>query len=108
MSVTVSNTSARPGAEVVLVYVRPPAAACSVGRPVRELKGYEKVMLQPGETREVSITIPLGLATSFWDEGCDAWLSEKGLYFVEAVGTGEGNTLVAPLTVQVSRVWNGL
>ncbi|KAH2162965.1 hypothetical protein KXW37_008937 [Aspergillus fumigatus] len=108
VSVTVSNTSARPGAEVVLVYVRPPAAACSVGRPVRELKGYEKVMLQPGETREVSITIPLGLATSFWDEGCDAWLSEKGLYFVEAVGTGEGNTLVAPLTVQVSRVWNGL
>ncbi|KAL2836416.1 putative beta-glucosidase J [Aspergillus pseudoustus] len=107
VSVSVTNTGSRAGAEVVQVYVRPPADS-SVGRPASELKGYEKVMLQAAETREVLISIPVGLATSFWDEGHEAWLSEKGTYVLEVVGTGEENGLAAPLSVQVSRYWNGL
>ncbi|KAL3433455.1 glycoside hydrolase superfamily [Aspergillus tetrazonus] len=103
----VTNTGPRAGAEVVQIYVRPPTTA-SVGRPVRELKGYEKTMLHPGETKEISVTVPMGLATSFWDEGRSAWLSEKGIYAIEVVGTGVRNILSAPLCVQVSRYWNGL
>lgn len=85
-----------------------PPATCSVGRPKKELKGYQKVMLQPGEKKEVVIAISTGLATSFWDEGRSAWLSEEGTYTVEVVGTGEGNSLSAPFSVQASRYWNGL
>lgn len=107
LTVSVSNSGARSGAEVVQVYVHPPATA-SVGRPVRELKGYKKIMLEPGETKEVSIAIPVGLATSFWDEGRSAWLSEAGMYTLEVVGTGEGNTLAAQFEVRTSRWWNGL
>lgn len=73
VTVSVANTGGRSGAEVVQVYVRPPATA-TVGRPVRELKGYQKIMLQPDEQKEVSIMIPTGLATSFWDEGRSSWL----------------------------------
>jgi beta-glucosidase len=75
---------------------------------VRELKGYRKIMLQPDEQKEVSIVVPIGLATSFWDERRSAWLSEAGLYTIEVVGTGEGNSLSAEFEVQASRHWNGL
>lgn len=107
VTVSVANTGGRSGAEVVQVYVRPPATA-TVGRPVRELKGYRKVLLQPGEQTEVLVVLPTGLATSFWDEGRSAWLSEAGVYTIEVVGTGEGNTLSTEFEVQTSRYWNGL
>jgi beta-glucosidase len=79
-----------------------------VGRPVRELKGYQKVMLEPAEEKEVPIVVPMGLATSFWDEARSAWMSEAGMYTVEVVGTGEGNMLSVPFEVRTSRCWNGL
>jgi beta-glucosidase len=94
--------SPSPSAEAVQVYVRSPASS-SIGRPVRELKGHEKTMLQPGEARELLIATPVGLAMSFWDEGHGGWLSETGTHVVEVVETGEGNMLAAPLSVQVSR-----
>jgi beta-glucosidase len=50
--VSVTNTGSRAGAEVVQVFVRPPMSA-SVGRPVCELKGYEKTMLRPAEANEI-------------------------------------------------------
>ncbi|KAL2857593.1 putative beta-glucosidase J [Aspergillus pseudodeflectus] len=107
VSVSVSNTGPRSGAEVVQVYVCPPETS-TVGRPVRELKGFIKVLLQPGETKQVEIVVPKGLATSFWDEARSAWCSEAGTYTFEVVGTGEGNVLTAPFDVRVSRFWNGL
>ncbi|KAG7293553.1 hypothetical protein NEMBOFW57_003605 [Staphylotrichum longicolle] len=107
VTVSVANTGGRSGAEVVQVYVRPPATA-TVARPVRELKGYRKVWLRPGEQTEVLIVLPTGLATSFWDEGRSAWLSEAGVYTVEVVGTGEGNSLSTEFKVQTSTYWNGL
>lgn len=55
ISADVTNTGARVGTEVVQLYVRDLAA--SVTRPVRELKGFERVTLAPGETRRVSFTL---------------------------------------------------
>jgi len=54
-SVTVKNTGQRAGATVVQLYIRDVAA--SVVRPVKELKGFRKLMLQPGEEQQVSFTI---------------------------------------------------
>lgn len=54
-SVTVKNTGKRGGFEVVQLYLRDEAA--SVARPVRELKGFQKIYLAPGEEREVSFVI---------------------------------------------------
>ena len=55
VSVTVTNTGKAAGAETVQLYVRDMAG--SVARPLRELKGFEKVMLQPGESRTVEFTL---------------------------------------------------
>ena len=55
MRVPVTNTGSRAGDEVVQVYLRDEAS--SVTRPVKELVGFERVTLQPGESRTVDITI---------------------------------------------------
>ena len=54
-TVTVANTGNREGTEVVQLYVRDEVA--SVGRPVRELKGFQRVTLKPGESRGVDIRV---------------------------------------------------
>ena len=51
----IQNVSQRPGAEVSEVYIGDPSA--TVPRPEKELKGFERVMLEPGETKDVSITL---------------------------------------------------
>ena len=74
---TVKNTGAREGAEVVQVYVAPPKS--SVPRPPRELKGFAKVRLQAGESREVRIALrPSALA--YYDEKSGKWTAEPGEY----------------------------
>ncbi|TSA35053.1 MAG: glycosyl hydrolase, partial [Verrucomicrobiaceae bacterium] len=65
------------GAEVVQLYVHDDEA--SVERPYRELKGFQKVFLQPGESR--TVTMPLDWkALAFWDEKTHAWLAEPGTF----------------------------
>jgi beta-glucosidase len=54
-SITVSNTGEYAGEEVVQLYLRDPVA--SISRPVKELKGFQKIMLKPGESKEVSFRI---------------------------------------------------
>jgi beta-glucosidase len=54
-SVTLTNTGDRPGEEVVQLYITDPVA--TISRPVKELKNFKKVMLQPGETQEVRFSI---------------------------------------------------
>jgi beta-glucosidase len=107
ISVSVENTGRCSGAETVQFYISPPSNS-SVTRPIRELKGFKKVRLEIGEKQEIFISIPLALATSFWDEGHSAWLSEAGEYRVIAVGTGNQNSLSATFQVARTRRWNGL
>jgi beta-glucosidase len=60
----VTNTGRREGQEVVQMYIRD--LVSSVTRPVKELKGFEKVLLRPGETKTVTLDItPASLA--FYD-----------------------------------------
>jgi len=55
VSADITNIGSRPGEEVVQLYIRDRVA--SVVRPVRELKGFEKIMLEPGESRKVTFTL---------------------------------------------------
>jgi len=72
-----SNTGSRAGAEVAEIYVQP--INPSVARPVKELKGFEKVFLQPGEKQKVSVTLDKG-AFAYYDPAKKDWVAEKGEY----------------------------
>ncbi|MEZ3497989.1 beta-glucosidase BglX [Pantoea sp. KPR_PJ] len=64
-SVTVKNTGDRDGATVVQMYLNDPVA--SVSRPVRELRGFKRIMLKAGESQSVSFTIDVR-ALTFWNQ----------------------------------------
>jgi len=74
---TLANTGLRSGKETAQLYVRPRGP--SVERPVKELKGFAKVALAPGESREVRLTLD-ARAFSFWDPARRAWIAEPGAY----------------------------
>jgi beta-glucosidase len=75
LTCTVANTGARAGREVVQLYVRDVAA--SVARPVRELKAFAKVALDPGET--TTVTFVLGSRDlSYWSARAHDWVLEGG------------------------------
>lgn len=78
-SATITNTGSRAGKEVVQLYIAD--VESSVMRPIKELKGFEKVELQPGESTTVTFTItPEALA--FYDENNATWLAESGEFRV--------------------------
>jgi beta-glucosidase len=72
---TVKNTGHRPGAEVVQLYIGDPES--SVPRPVRELKGFQRVELQPGESRRVVVALS-ERDFSFFDAETKQWVFEPG------------------------------
>jgi len=82
-TVSVTNTGSRAGAEVVQLYVSD--LQSSVPRPLKELKAFQKVFLQPGETRDVTLTIGRD-ALSFYDDQQKAWRAESG-DFEALIGT---------------------
>jgi beta-glucosidase len=79
VSLDVTNTGNYAGAEVVQVYVRD--IESSVPRPVKELKGFEKIQLKPGETKPVRIELDES-ALSFYDPSKKAWVAEPGAFEV--------------------------
>lgn len=75
LSVDVTNTGSRAGAETVQLYISDTKA--SVKRPAKELKNFAKVYLEPGQTKTVTFTVrPSDLA--FFDAGAHAWKAEPG------------------------------
>lgn len=77
VKVTVKNTGAREGQEVVQLYISDKKS--SLPRPVKELKGFRKIQLAPGEEKEVSFTIDK-TALSFFDDARHAWVAEPGKF----------------------------
>lgn len=77
-SVTVTNVGKRPGTETAQMYISDDFA--SVARPVRALKGFQKVTLRPGESREISFAIDESMLR-FWDIGM-TYTSEPGDFHV--------------------------
>ena len=77
LTVSVTNTGKRAGKETVQLYIGDEKA--SVDRPRKELKGFEKVELQPGETKDVSFEITPG-ALQFWSDKTHSWTAEPGRF----------------------------
>lgn len=75
VSVRITNTGARRGAEVVQCYVRDVEA--TVARPVQELKAFAKVELDPGESRTIRLALD-DRAFAFWDVARHDWTVEPG------------------------------
>ena len=86
-TVQVKNIGQRAGSETVQLYVHDVKA--SVDRPLKELKGFCKVSLQPGESKDVTITLGKD-ALSFYDEATAAWKAEAG-QFEAWVGNASDN-----------------
>lgn len=90
VSLKVTNTGKRAGAEVVQAYVHDVTA--SVDRPIKELKGFEKVFLNPGETKQVQMKLDK-YAFSFYSERENDWVLEPGDFDI-LVGNSSQNILL--------------
>ncbi|CAK7206644.1 beta-glucosidase [Sporothrix eucalyptigena] len=107
VSLCVQNTGTRGGAYVAQVYVsqRQP----SIARPVKELKGFGKVFLGPGERQTLTVPMSLKYATSFWDEQKKSWAMEKDTFDVFVGGSSaDEKMLTSFFVVSETRWWNGL
>jgi beta-glucosidase len=90
VSFVVTNTGKRAGAVVSQLYVGDPKA--SVPRPAKELKGFAKVSLQPGESR--SVTIPLDARSfAFYDVARKQWRAEAGTFQIMIGGASDSIAL---------------
>lgn len=107
VSVEVTNTGTRAGKHVVQVYIATEAGP--VRRPIRELRGFEKVDLAAGETKTVRISLPRR-AFAYWDIRLERWIVAPGDYRVqvcvdaatvvqEAIITLAGDEIITELTM---------
>jgi beta-glucosidase len=94
VSVSVTNSGNRAGAAVAQVYVTDNHSA--VPRPLKELKGFAKVMLKPGETRRV--TVPLNFRSlAYYDVAGKQWRADAGTFTVRVGASSADLPLAAPL-----------
>ena len=77
---TLTNTGDREGAEVAQLYVSDPV--CSVMRLVKELKGFKKVFLKPGESRRITLDIPVS-SLAFYSEAQSQFVVEPGEFILQ-------------------------
>jgi beta-glucosidase len=91
---TVRNTGKRAGAEVAQLYLGFPAPA---GEPPRQLKGFSRVELAPGQARRVTIELD-ARDFSQWDTGSHAWRPVKGGFTVQVGDSSRSLPLQARLT----------
>ena len=79
MSATVTNTGPVAGSDVAQLYVNDPAAA---GEPPRQLKGFQKVTLRPGQSTTVHFALT-GQDLSYWDDAANGWVLPDGTFGVD-------------------------
>jgi beta-glucosidase len=100
--VDVRNSGGRAGDEVVQLYVRDVEA--SLKRPKRELRGFERVSLMPGETRTVSFWVPAE-KLSFYDESKKAFVVEPGAFEIMVGSSSEDIRAKAQFDVSSPGQW---
>jgi beta-glucosidase len=96
VSFDVTNTGRVAGAEVAQLYVSDPSARAT--RPERELKGFAKVRLAPGETRHVTVNLD-ARAFSYWDSTAHKWTIDPGKFVIHVGDSSENTLLNANLTL---------
>jgi len=100
VSFTLKNTGKRPGAEVAQIYVGD--VVCSVPRPLKELKGFDKVFLAPGASLRVAIGLPSS-AFAFWSPVKKRWTIEPGEFKIYVGASSRDIRLTG--TVELSSDW---
>lgn len=95
-SLVVKNTGAAAGAEIVQLYVEKTDSRL-IG-PTRQLKGFAKVFLQPGEAKNVSIPLD-GLTFRYWNTATNSWEVEGGIYELKAGASCEDIRLTTTLEI---------
>lgn len=106
VSFTLENTGDKAGAEVGQIYVQ--QIDPSISRPLKELKGFQKVFLQPGEAKQVEAQMERKYACSFWDEERDMWILEKGDYKVLVGSSSQAGFVEGQFSVGETGWWSGL
>jgi beta-glucosidase len=96
VSVDVSNTGKVSGDEVAQVYIHQRSG--SAARPARELKGFQRVTLIPGETRTLHFTIPFS-DLHYWDPQTRTWILEPATFDLWVGGDSKA-ILHAELTIK--------
>lgn len=100
VEVDVCNTGARPGTEVVQLYVAPPAAA--VPRPPKDLRAFAKLALAPGETATARLRLDRR-ALAWFDVAGGAWVADAGTYRAILAGNAEDSRAELPFTL--AKTW---
>ena len=97
VSVDVTNTGTRAGDEVVQLYVAYPQSG-SVVRPIKQLRGFKRVNIAPGEKR--TVTFPLaGSALAYWDTTAKAFALQSGTVQVQVGSSSKDVRVIADLNV---------
>ncbi|KAM5352148.1 hypothetical protein ACJ41O_004871 [Fusarium nematophilum] len=106
-SVEVSNISSRGGQEVVQVYVADKTS--TVPRPLKELKAFQKVWIDPGKSRALAISLDK-YALSFWSEMERKWLAEAGVFEVIVARSSDPKDEVLRAEIELVKdfTWNGV
>jgi beta-glucosidase len=101
VTATVTNTGQRTGTDVAQLYVSHPAAA---GEPPRQLRGFQRVTLDPGQSKTVTFTLS-ARDLSHWDTDAGDWATTAGTYQVSVGDSSRDLPLTGdlPLTAAASR-----
>ncbi len=102
LSFTLRNTGTRVGAEVAQVYVGDPA---STGEPPKQLEGYQKVLLNPGHSKRVTVAVSHH-AFAYWSTAANRWRVAPGCYSL-MVGTSSADLPLAHQLAQGGATCHG-
>jgi len=94
VSLRVKNTGTSAGAEVVQLYIHD--GHSKIDRPVRELKGFQRVELKPGETKTVELNLDRA-TLSYWSPEKKDWQAEPGTFELQVGASSRDIRLRAPL-----------
>ncbi len=97
VTLKVKNTGSRPGREAVQLYVRDEES--TVRRPVRELKGFQKIALEPGEEKEISFRLSKR-AFAYYEPKLHDWFVETGRFQIDIGASSRDIRLSAALEVR--------
>lgn len=100
VGIEITNTGKVAGKEVVQLYVAPPNSTAI--RPVKELKGFEKILLRPGETESVAFTLDKR-SFAYYNLAIEDWFVESGEYSLQVVASSRDIRLQKSVTVVSSQ-----
>ncbi|ANB15424.1 hypothetical protein AWJ20_3051 [Sugiyamaella lignohabitans] len=106
ITIDVTNSGNLDGKETVQAYIS--QAKPSIRRPVKELKGFTKLSIPAGQTKQAEITIPIKYATSYWHEIRDQWISEADDYTVHIGQSSESIVSTTNFSTEKTFFWSGI